>query len=661
MEQLSRRQYAILMQLIEYDGFLNSSQLSLVIGAAGKTIRRDIEQMSAHLKEVYGIDIESKSGLGFYLHREDKEKFQKFMEIYNNAYKEIYPYVNNEARLHYLIQRLIAANGYVKIASLSEEIYCSRSLITRTLHVVREVLEEYGLLLEQKANYGLIVNGKESNKRICMMNEHGSFLHMQGSVYEEKNYKQLFELPTHQTKVIRAVILDFLKQDANYCISSEAIDKIVLAIILLKNCNSSGQEVSYTDEEIINCHFTFSYEMSKKILAKLKEEIDLVYTEDDIAFLGIIMLGYRTILRYEEVHVKRQFHECLALAEDAIHYLSNRCGLATFETDRIFKERLTLHLIGLRLRAQNNLIIDYVPGYLTIKNSSLAIELSVLLCKRLSDTIGYKIHRNEVPYMAFLLLPVIMRMEKDVLKDNRVAVISYFGRDVAMSIVEATVQRFNRFIRDIKVYEQYQKNDIQFGQYDFIITDLPAEEFESTNTPVVHFDFKISKHDEIASALCYYRIEEKLAKLKKIFRKENFYTLKGVNSDVEALNRIADRLQEDLGIKGDIHSDLRIRNTLNPVENGNTIAYLKTLENYTSETYCSVFKLEHPVIFFREAIQCVIVLILGNDHKEDLLLFGGEFEHWINNGRAMMELLHNLTYENFISCLENYIRNFPEF
>lgn len=31
MEQLSRRQYAILMQLIEYDGFLNSSQLSLVI------------------------------------------------------------------------------------------------------------------------------------------------------------------------------------------------------------------------------------------------------------------------------------------------------------------------------------------------------------------------------------------------------------------------------------------------------------------------------------------------------------------------------------------------------------------------------------------------------------------------------------------------------
>lgn len=140
---------------------------------------------------------------------------------------------------------------------------------------------------------------------------------------------------------------------------------------------------------------------------------------------------------------------------------------------------------------------------------------------------------------------------------------------------------------------------------------MPAEEFESTNTPVVHFDFKISKHDEIASALCYYRIEEKLAKLKKIFRKENFYTLKGVNSDVEALNRIADRLQEDLGIKGDIHSDLRIRNTLNPVENGNTIAYLKTLENYTSETYCSVFKLEHPVIFFREAIQCVIVLILG--------------------------------------------------
>src|SRR5699024_2175878 len=57
---------------------------------------------------------------------------------------------------------------YLKLDDLSEEIYVSRSTIQNDLKNVKEILNEYGIQLETRPNYGIKLKGSELKLRFCM-------------------------------------------------------------------------------------------------------------------------------------------------------------------------------------------------------------------------------------------------------------------------------------------------------------------------------------------------------------------------------------------------------------------------------------------------------------------------------------------------------------
>lgn len=656
MKRLTTRQYAILTQLIENEGFINSDQLSILVGAAGKTIRKDIEQMIPRLYEEYGIDIESKSGLGFCLHHGDEATFKRFLSEFHDAYQSIYPYTNNDYRMHYLMQRLLSADHYVKISDLCEEIYTSRTIITSSLKMIRRIFADYDLVLEHLPNHGLIVNGKERCKRICLINEYMYYLMMKGTPYEVKEYRTLFEIDEDSLSAIRETLFGFLRDEKNYIISHQGAEKVILAIILMVNRNKQGYPVSFTGEESFNTHYTFSYEASKHILTKLSKILSLPISNDDMTFIGIIMLGFRNILSYDEVHVKNRLNETVPVVDDALEFVAQQTGLREFISDQSLKERLAMHLVSMNTRFRYNMIIDYVSGDLVNKKCPLAVELAVLTCNFIQNRTSFPINRCEVMYMAYFFMPALTRIERPKAVNKKIAIISQLGRDVAVSIAETVFNRFPRFARDIEVFEEYQRHLIKDDVYDYILTDLPEESFETKKTPFIPFDFYLREEDVIRISDIYHNMPSLLERFKTIFRPELFFRIHNCTNINAIMHEAAQCVQEKIPDINSLESDIRIRDHLTPLENGNGIAFFKTLENYCDETFAAVFFLDKPIIWFRESVQCLIMISLGEKEKEDLLLFTNCFEHFLNDSLNSMDMLKTCEYDNFMKCLECSVR-----
>lgn len=657
MKRLTTRQYAILTQLIENDEFINSDQLSVLVGAAGKTIRKDIEQMTTLLYRDYGIDIEAKSGIGFYLHREDSDKFKRFIADFHNAYQSIYPYTNNDYRMHYLMQRLLSANEHIKISDLCDEIYSSRTIITSTLKTIRQIFVDYDLLLEQTPNHGLIVTGKERNKRICLINEYMYYQAMRGTIYEVKEYHDLFWIDEASYKIIRETMMNYLKREHNYIISHQGSKKVILAIILMLSRRRYAQVVSFTGEESFKTFHTFSYGAAKEILEILSKKLHFEVHPEDITFIAIIMLGFRNILSYQEVHVKKRLDEGTMLIDEALHYIYEKTGTQELLYDQHLKEQLDFHFVSMKVRYEYNLIIDYISGDLVNKKCPIAVEYAVLCCDYIQKYSGFPINRCEVMYMAYLFMAALSRIDKTYSRDNRIAVIATVGRDVALAIAETVFKQFPRFARSIDTFEEYQQELIEDHTYDYILTDLPFSSFQLPHTELIHFDFYLQESDYQKVRYIYQNKPYMLERYRTIFRKDLFFQLSISGTKNEIIHELSQCIAQKMPGMELLEADIRMRDRMTPLENSNNIAFFKTSENFQDQSFGAVFFLDKPMIWFRESVQCFIMLCVGNQEKEDILLFQEPFAKFLNDNKAMLSVLEVPTYENFMVCLEDSLKS----
>src|SRR5699024_7527895 len=68
----------------------------------------------------------------------------------------------------YLIRRQLLGEHYLKLDDLSEELYVSRSTVHNDLKNGKEILNEYGIQLETRPNYGIKLKGSELKLRADM-------------------------------------------------------------------------------------------------------------------------------------------------------------------------------------------------------------------------------------------------------------------------------------------------------------------------------------------------------------------------------------------------------------------------------------------------------------------------------------------------------------
>lgn len=159
-EKLLRTQLQELFDTIELDEYHSASTIAKQLGVSEKTVRNRIKELKTVLKE-HGGDIVSKSRYGYKLVMTDEEKFKRFLQEENDTQL---PETSQE-RNHFLLKYLIEIDDWVKMDDLCDMLYVSKSALSQSIRTVEKVMNQYGLEIERKPNYGIRVVGDEFDIR----------------------------------------------------------------------------------------------------------------------------------------------------------------------------------------------------------------------------------------------------------------------------------------------------------------------------------------------------------------------------------------------------------------------------------------------------------------------------------------------------------------
>ena len=164
---VSRQMSDIYRRLSESE-YQTAEALAEELGVSSKTIRNQLKNLNELLSK-FEVCVESKHGAGYRLavknpgRRKEMEELMQKRELQESAIPN-----SSEERVQYLLEYLVNAEGYVKLDDLSELLYISKKTLTHNLKEVENLLGEYNLCLKRKPNYGVQVEGKEFDRRLCI-------------------------------------------------------------------------------------------------------------------------------------------------------------------------------------------------------------------------------------------------------------------------------------------------------------------------------------------------------------------------------------------------------------------------------------------------------------------------------------------------------------
>lgn len=652
MERIERRRYQILQRLAAAGRYISSAEIAASLKISAKTVRWDIAALSQQMSQ-YGIQIQKKTGQGYYMDAASVARFQR-MGVKSLEADKI-PVKNQ--RIRYLTQRLLAAEEYVKSADLAEELFVSQTIISTELQSVRKFLDGYGLRVESVPSYGLQIQGAEQYIRSCMIHEFAHNRTAESTLYTVPTFNAMFAMEDRSYACINTAVESVLASPDKkpYFISKKHMKRIALAICLSINRNRMGKEMQFSNKEIYETKVLRSYQAAREILQLISSSLDVEFSESDRIYLANLILGYRTFLRYDEVSVKENFYRTMNYANEAIMQLLTRYGVKEFVYDRELKERVALYLLSMEARMVTHMLLEDIISREMSRNLILAREFAICVGALLEKSYHRILHHSEIDRLAMVFLPSIPKIKNKVRQGCNVAVVSQeYSRDIAVSIAQRYLNCCEGLVRQVIAYESYQIKDIINSKCDLLLTDIPAEQFEGFPGDILYYSFNLSNEDQATIMNWYHGKETIWAQLKTFFHPELYFQNCTATTKSEIIKLVADRLLSsgytDMAICTDLNRNSRRRFTVT----NNGVGFVKTLYTYGEWSFCAIFQFSKPVVWEGILLQTLFVLSTGSAEPADFLLFNGWMEALLKDENYPLSAKGVLPYEKLLEFLHDY-------
>ena len=136
------------------------------MSCSDRTVRNHLKSIDQTLN-LQGVSLVSKQGQGYRLFFESQEACQTFRMIYElgDDYNTKSSMSQSDDRLAFILNKLLFEQVPVLFDDLVEELYVSRSTLSNDFKKIRQMLAEYNLTIESRANKGVYVSGEELDKR----------------------------------------------------------------------------------------------------------------------------------------------------------------------------------------------------------------------------------------------------------------------------------------------------------------------------------------------------------------------------------------------------------------------------------------------------------------------------------------------------------------
>lgn len=618
-----------ILDLLTENGYKTSKYMGEKLQVSEKTVRTRMKELEEEIS-AHGASIESKPRYGYCLRISEPELWEKFKRQRYAGDREI-PVDSNE-RVQYILALLLNRTDYIKLEELGSFLYVSTKTLSNELKHVEYVLGCFELHLERKPYYGLKINGKEFNKRCCILQ---NFYLSQKSFWGIKGKQE-----ENTVRIAEAL----LKLSAEYQVrfTETAFQSTVFYISLTISRMKKGLFIVEPAPENRAKDMAHEIEIGEKIYGMLTF-FDLEIPETEIYYTGVYIAGKR-ILELENsyranVVASEKTDSLISEILEEI-YLTYSIEL---RDDLNLRIMLIQHLIPMEIRLRYGIPMEQAPEVPTKETYLLPYSMAQLAAIKMSQCYKTAIPDHELSCIAMYFAMALE--EKKMLKKrkNNILLVCISGKASSRMLMYRFQKEFGEYIESLNLCSIHELDQMDLKDIDFIFSTVPI--YHKVAVPIMEIhDFLESS--EIMSVRHFLQVGD-MQFLNKFYRKELFFSHVPGESRDEAIHEICARMALVTELPKGFEDSVRQREALGPTDFGNLAAIPHPCRIMTKETLVAVAVLEKEIKWSSNLVQVVILTSLKEEKDEDTQKFYEVTANFLSDQEAVVSLIREPVFENF--------------
>ena len=640
---------------------VSSQFLANSLGVSSKTIRKNLSQLNLALSD-QGAVITSKTGSGYWLIVEDRERFEQFMQ---NASARPAQHILNPIqvdRAHFIIRTLLCRQDYTRIEELEDLLFMNLTSVKQILNRAREILKLFDLKIVSKSRHGMKISGREHDIRLCLNYEYGNYSTTSLKLAQPEEYGRLYRFDPQVQQRIELIIRSLQEMFISYNLSVSSLASLSRLILISAVRSQNGHPLDYPESTIIRFTNRNSYYVAKLVLNQCAELLQCSFIREDIILLAIGFVGFRIALSPDEMF-RDGFLESKDIAFDLVQHLAQTNQFSSINKDIKLVDDIALHLDGLFTRSRYHLRTTQFASEVQVESSLMSRKMAMQAMVYLHEKYEIEISAEEITRLALVIHPVFGRFPWK-FKKIRACCVSNIDKSVGRGLTERLMRNFGRFIEQIDVLELYELKDADLSVYEMLFTSYNPEEltFLPKSLTVFQLDlfFDESTKRKIRSLFVNGNHQSNF-KIRSDLRPQHIFTGMDVSSEDACLEMIGESLESVLlDSPQALKEDLQTCEEIMASQPRDNVVILSGLHSHTANVTLSVFVLKRPIPWNHSLLKAQIIVYWDRGQvAKDAERFENEYvphllETVFHDRLVIDELVKNPDYEHLMDVILEY-------
>lgn len=619
-----------ILKMLETDHYCTAAQISEAFGISEKTTRLRIKELDGEL-ENYGAKIVSKPRFGYQLMIEDPQAFRTLKE---KEEEKFLPETGQE-RSEYLLAYLIWQKEYVKSEDLCDFLFVSKTTLTRSIKNVEEIFNRYRLELDRRPNYGIRMQGEESDVRRLI----SDYFVKRNCLKEMKNFKG------EKEKLELADTIRELMNKYQIRLSETSFDNFLSYVYVGWKRIQHGCYLEMASENIPRIGER-EQSFALELISILEKNGKVHYTESEKQYLLLYLAGKRMIGNAVENESNFIIHEqtdCLALK---MLEVVNRTYNMNFYNNFDVRMTLNQHLVPFDIRIRYGIPLEN-PLLEEIKEQySLAYQISSEAVQVLREYYQKEISEDEIGYFA-LIFELAMEKEHQEEKFD-ILVVCSTGKGSSRLLKYKYEQEFSDYLNHIYVCDLMELEKFDFDKIQYIFTTVPI--MKEVPVPIVEVGVFLGTDD-------IHKVTEVLRKgtgdyLNEYYRPKRFFSHVDQGTREEVLKYLCQIISQQEDVDDNFFELVMERETFIQMDYGYQISIPHPNRIASEETFAYVAVLEKPVIWHQNPVQVVLLTSIGRREDKNRQKFYEATAKFALKASAIEKLIEDPRFEVLMELLK---------
>ena len=590
---MDERSRTILNLLLEQKS-VTAEQLAAHLHTSEKTVRNCVKSLRL-LLEKHGALITSRPKVGFVLEIQDPELFQTFLDSQSPAQPSDSGGESSQRIIQILQVFLSNLDRYVKVEELEEQLYLSKSSLSRELKSLRQLLSKRNLGFEIKPNHGMRIVGTEYDIRICIAD------------YITKQDLSLSTAKEYDTLLAAVLeVLELVRQEEKLNLTNFGYENLVSHLYVAVSRIRQNKEIILDPAHLEGLKKRPEFQAACRIGQLLEERLSLSIPEAELGYITIHLAAKGSLPLSRQNDSLEISPEINALVTEILEEIYRRYCL-DFRGDFDLVMALCLHLVSLdvRLRYELNLENPILQDILQ------RFQLAFLITQSCVNEViqrhyGRELSDDEISYLTLHINLALERMKNGPEK-KRLLIICATGAGTSQLLKYEYGRRFKNYVSSIKVADPSRVTPKDLEEADYILTTISLSLPCSKPVLQVHPLINVGDLTKVESTL------EQESRVLEFFSPRLFFPhLKG-NTPEQVVREMLPAIAAEHSLPGDFLQLVEEREKLGCISFQSLVAFPHPNRPCVERTFVAAGVLEHPIVWGGNRVQLVYLMALTKE------------------------------------------------